>query len=50
MGSCAGSELLAAHVTGGALPPWADAFSLSRYDDPAYRALLDDWPDDDGQL
>ena len=50
MGSCAGGELLAAHVTGGALPPWADAFSLSRYDDPAYRALLDDWPDDDGQL
>ena len=49
MGSCAGGELLAAHVTGGALPPWADAFSLSRYEDPAYRALLDDWPDD-GQL
>ena len=49
MGSSAGAELLAAHVTGGALPPWADAFALSRYDDPAYRALLDDWPDD-GQL
>ena len=49
MGSCAGGELLAAHVTGGALPPWADAFALSRYDDPAYQALLDDWPAD-GQL
>ena len=49
MGSCAGGELLAAHVAGGPLPPWADAFSLARYDDPAYRALLDDWPDD-GQL
>ena len=49
MGSCAGGELLAAHVTGGPLPPWADAFALSRYDDPAYRALLDDWPAD-GQL
>ena len=49
MGSCAGGELLAAHVTGGALPPWADAFSLSRYEDPAYRALLDEWPED-GQL
>ena len=49
MGSCAGGELLAAHVTGGALPDWADAFALSRYDDPAYRRLLDDWPAD-GQL
>ena len=49
MGSCAGGELLAAHVAGTPLPPWADAFSLARYDDPAYRALLDDWPDD-GQL
>ena len=50
MGSCAGGELLAAHVTGGPLPPWADAFAVTRYDDPAYQALLDDWPDDDGQL
>ena len=49
MGSCAGGELLAAHVAGGPLPPWADAFSLARYDDPTYRALLDAWPDD-GQL
>ena len=49
MGSCAGAELLAAHVADAPLPPWADAFALSRYDDPAYRALLDDWPDD-GQL
>ena len=49
MASCAGGELLAAHVAGSPLPPWADAFSLSRYNDPTYRALLDDWPDD-GQL
>ena len=49
MGSCAGGELLAAHVAGSPLPPWADAFALSRYDDPAYQALLDDWPAD-GQL
>ena len=49
MGSCAGGELLAAHVAGRPLPPWADAFALARYDDPAYRALLDDWPGD-GQL
>ena len=49
MGSCAGGELLAAHVTGGALPAWAGAFTLSRYDDPAYRKLLASWPAD-GQL
>ena len=49
MGSCAGGELLAAHVTGEALPDWADAFAPSRYRDPAYRKLLDDWPAD-GQL
>ena len=49
MGSCAGAELLAAHVTGRKLPPWADAFALARYDDPAYQGLLDNWPDD-GQL
>ena len=49
MGSGAGAELLAAHVAGTSLPPWADAFALARYDDPAYRALLDNWPDD-GQL
>ena len=49
MGSCAGGELLAAHVTGGALPPWADTFTLSRYEDPAYRKLLESWPAD-GQL
>ncbi len=50
MGACAGGELLAAHATGGALPPWAGAFALSRYEDPAYRKLLDDWPQEDGQL
>ena len=49
MGSCAGAELLAAHVTGASLPPWAGSFTLARYDDPAYRDLLDNWPDD-GQL
>ena len=49
MGACAGGELLAAHVTGAALPDHAGAFELSRYEDPAYRALLADWPAD-GQL
>jgi glycine/D-amino acid oxidase-like deaminating enzyme len=36
MTSCAAGELLAAHVTGTELPPYAPAFQLDRYDDPAY--------------
>ena len=49
MSSNAAGELLAAHVTGATLPPYATAFSPDRYDDPAYRALLDTWGDS-GQL
>jgi glycine/D-amino acid oxidase-like deaminating enzyme len=45
MAACAAGELLAAHITGGALPPYAPAFALSRYDDPAYQALLANWGD-----
>jgi glycine/D-amino acid oxidase-like deaminating enzyme len=36
MAGCAGGELVAAHVTGSALPDYAPAFALSRYDDPGY--------------
>ena len=36
MASCAGGELVAAHVTGSALPDYTPAFTLSRYDAPAY--------------
>jgi glycine/D-amino acid oxidase-like deaminating enzyme len=43
MAACAAGELLAEHVTGGALPSYAGAFSLERYDDPAYLKLLDAW-------
>ncbi|MCG8347016.1 MAG: FAD-binding oxidoreductase [Chloroflexales bacterium] len=43
MAACAAGELLAAYIAGGALPPYAPAFALNRYDDPAYRALLDNW-------
>jgi glycine/D-amino acid oxidase-like deaminating enzyme len=43
MASPAASELLAAHITGSALPHYAPAFSLSRYDDPTYQKLLDHW-------
>jgi glycine/D-amino acid oxidase-like deaminating enzyme len=49
MASCAGGELIARHITGGALPDYAPAFLLSRYQDPAYRALLETWGDG-GQL
>jgi sarcosine oxidase subunit beta len=44
MASQAAAELLAAHIlgdTGDALPDYAAAFLLSRYDDPAYVASLD---------
>jgi glycine/D-amino acid oxidase-like deaminating enzyme len=43
MGACAFGELLAAHVVGAPLPPYAQALQLSRYDDPAYRQLLGHW-------
>ena len=43
MSSAAAGELLAAHVTKSALPSYAPAFSLARYDDPEYQRLLEDW-------
>jgi glycine/D-amino acid oxidase-like deaminating enzyme len=49
MSSNAAADLLAAHITGGPLPHYASAFTLDRYDDPAYQALLDSWGDS-GQL
>lgn len=49
MASCASGELIARHITGGALPDYAPAFLLSRYRDPDYRALLETWGDG-GQL
>ncbi len=50
MASQAGADLLAAHIAGSERPPYAPAFALSRYDDPAYRALLDAWDPTTGQL
>lgn len=50
MASQGAAELLAAHVTGGELPPYAAAFAPDRYDDPAYRAQLAAWDADSGQL
>ncbi len=49
MASCACGELLAAHITGDRLPPYAKAFDLSRYEDPEYIKLLDTWGET-GQL
>jgi glycine/D-amino acid oxidase-like deaminating enzyme len=43
MSACGAGELLAAHVTGVRLPPYAPAFSLARYDDAAYVRGLDYW-------
>ncbi len=45
MAACAAGELLAAHVTGSQLPGYAPAFHLSRYQDPAYQKLLQNWGD-----
>ncbi len=50
MGAMAGGELLAKHVTGDELPDYAEAFLLSRYDDPEYQELLKEWESTSGQL
>jgi glycine/D-amino acid oxidase-like deaminating enzyme len=49
MAACAAGELLAAHVCGDALPHYAPAFLLARYQDQAYQKLLESWGDE-GQL
>ncbi len=43
MASAAVGELVAAHVTGNALPDYAPAFLIERYRDPAYRRWLENW-------
>ena len=50
MGSAASGELLAQHVTGTQLPDYAKWFLPSRYDDPAYMALIEQWGPLVGQL
>lgn len=49
MASNGAADLLADYIAGRPLPRYAPAFSLARYDDPAYRAQLDAWGDS-GQL
>jgi len=43
MSACGASDLLAKHITGAALPGYAPAFLLSRYDDPGYQETLRQW-------
>ena len=50
MASMAAGELLGNHVSGSALPDYAPAFLLSRYEDPAYKKLLQNWDATSGQL
>ena len=49
MSGCAAGDLLAAHVTGTALPSYAPAFELSRYADGDYTKRLEQWSES-GQL
>jgi len=50
MASHAAGELLATHVTGGSLPPYAEALAPSRYANAAYRMRLATWDVKAGQL
>lgn len=50
MSAHSGGELLAQHVTDSPLPDYAKWFLPSRYDDPAYRALVEQWGPLVGQL
>jgi glycine/D-amino acid oxidase-like deaminating enzyme len=45
LASPAADELVALHITGGALPDYAAAFSPRRYEDPEYRARIEGWVD-----
>lgn len=50
MASQGAAELLAAHITNARLPDYADAFRLTRYNDPTYQSLLQNWDSRSGQL
>jgi glycine/D-amino acid oxidase-like deaminating enzyme len=50
MGSHAGADLLAAHLTSSRLPDYATWFLPSRYDDAGYRAVIERWGANVGQL
>jgi glycine/D-amino acid oxidase-like deaminating enzyme len=50
MAAHASAELLAAHVADQSVPDYAKWFLPSRYDDPAYRRLVEEWGPLVGQL
>jgi glycine/D-amino acid oxidase-like deaminating enzyme len=50
MGAAACAELAALHVAEQPLPDYARAFSPSRYDDPDYLAMIEQWDSLVGQL
>jgi hypothetical protein len=50
MSSHAAGDLLARHVAEHPLPDYARWFLPSRYDDPSYRALVEQWGPLVGQL
>jgi glycine/D-amino acid oxidase-like deaminating enzyme len=50
MGSHAGADLLAAHLTSARLPEYANWFLPSRYDDAGYREEIERWGANVGQL
>jgi hypothetical protein len=50
MAGMAAGELLGNHVSGSALPDYAPAFLLSRYENPEYKKLLQSWDATSGQL
>ena len=50
MGSHAGADLLAAHLTSERLPDYTTWFLPSRYDDPSYREEIERWGANVGQL
>jgi glycine/D-amino acid oxidase-like deaminating enzyme len=43
MASLGAAELTAAYIARTELPDYAPRFELSRYDDPAYQKMLEDW-------
>jgi glycine/D-amino acid oxidase-like deaminating enzyme len=45
MASAATAELVAAHIAGGKVPDYADAFHPARFDDPEYVAKIAEWDD-----
>lgn len=50
MAAPAAAELVSAHIIKGQMPSYARAFDIARYQDPAYRKLLESWSATTGEL